>query len=75
MSYQIEKGVPIPAMKRATNGESKYPFAQMDVGDSFFVHGKSIHTLNSQAHKYGTRLSRKFTARAIDGGTRVWRIA
>lgn len=37
MAYEIGSGVKRPDIGRQSNGEAKYPFAQMQVGDHFFV--------------------------------------
>lgn len=65
MSIVIEKGIPLPT--RARGG---FPFAEMEVGDSFFILGKkSIATKSAE-----TKLGFKFKSKAVDGGCRVWRI-
>ena len=76
-TYEIEKGVPIPA------GRTKYPFAGMKVGDSFVVkdeHGCSIDTLmvrmrGACAWAHGKHPDRKFIVRREGGAIRVWRKA
>lgn len=70
MTIKIEKGVEIPPQTRRL----KYPFEDMEVGDSFFVKADP-KTIRAAAHNYRkTRdKSRKFTIRAVDGGARVWR--
>ncbi len=41
--FEIEKGLPIPAYIRGNGLKgSKYPFAKMEIGDSFFVPVKGI---------------------------------
>ena len=67
MTILIEKGVALPT--RALNG--KYPFAEMEVGDSFFVPKKRTIQTKSAA----TQLGFKFKVRHVDGGCRVWRVA
>jgi hypothetical protein len=62
----IEKGVPVPHGHRTT----KYPWPEMEIGDSFFAPTKSPNPTNAQK-RYGY----KFTCRTVDGGYRVWRIA
>ena len=66
----IEKGVPIPVGRR-----SKYPWRDMEVGDSFFVRGKTSATLNGARvnAQNGTRF--KFKLKNVEGGVRVWRVA
>lgn len=67
MPVTIEKGVPLPG--RAF--KSEYPFAQMEVNDSFLVPGvKSVATKNAAA-----QTGFKFKTKKVDGGCRVWRVA
>lgn len=67
----IEKGIPAPAAR------GKYPFAQMEVGDSFFVPGKTSR--NFPLGPYNARLGFGFRARTVtvDGvtGVRIWRVS
>lgn len=68
-SPAIEKGIPMPRTSRA------YPFEAMEVGDSFWIHRKSISTMMTYWQK---KLKFKFAARTVekDGqrGLRVWRV-
>lgn len=66
----IEKNIPVPA--RVTGKRSKYPWQQMEIGDSFFTESNAIRALISTRHKvYPARY--KY---ANEGnGVRVWRIA
>lgn len=63
----IEKNVPVPA--RAF--KSEYPFAEMEVGDSFFVEGRKHVAVKNAAAQTGYT----FKAKTVDGGCRVWRTA
>lgn len=68
--FKIEKNVPIPADRRK---KSKYPWKEMEIGDSFFVPGKGTHEFRAvpgAQKRYGM----KFTMRAVEGGVRVWRV-
>ncbi|MFA4836354.1 MAG: hypothetical protein WC749_09830 [Dehalococcoidia bacterium] len=65
--YNIEKDVPIP---RPCGRTKKYPYEEMEVGDSFFVPEK----LGSIAHVSKRLYPKKFSMRFVDGGTRIWRI-
>ena len=76
---KIEKGVPLPgrAWRRL-----QYPFADMEVGDSFSVPvpegeqpGAFASSLRSNAFRYGESLNMKFTVRltAANARVRVWR--
>lgn len=67
--YALEKDVEFPARTR----KGKYPFEQMDVGDSFFVGAVSVGSLRSTAYSASVRLERKFAVREVDGGVRIWR--
>ena len=76
--FEVRKDVPIPAAVREGFAKpSKYPFADMAVGDMFFVPGakKSFSSLASAA---GKRLGRKFSTRAVTdngvAGIGCWRI-
>lgn len=69
---QLEKGVARPTNYGVGRGHKKYPWEIMEIGDSFFVAGRS-RTLQSQASNAGFRYGRKFTAYRVDGGVRVWR--
>jgi len=80
--FKIEKNVPIPA-RRGGGPPNKYPWRDMEVGDSFFVpaNGKSRNALmraltSSTQSKSLARDGLKFTARtdAEANGVRVWRI-
>ena len=79
MTFEIEKEIPIPPLRRE---DRKYPFADMDVGDSFFIRF-SVEARKKNQSKIGAAIGgysrrnsgKKFSARCVDGGIRVWRIA
>jgi hypothetical protein len=76
--YQIEKGIEVPA-KKIFVGKSVYPFATMEVGDSFFVpqvdgKPKTDGSLRSSARQAAKKFGFKFTVRRVDGGFRCWRV-
>lgn len=65
---KVEKGIPVPR---------KYPFDEMEVGDSFAV-PPDIHrtTVAIAALRYGRKHGVKFVIRMMDDRThRCWRIA
>lgn len=73
----IEKNIPVCASGR----KRQYPFAKMDVGDSFqveFVKKKSAPPAINAAKYFGDRTGTKWTSRVtkVDGKhfVRVWRI-
>ncbi len=69
---KIEKNVPIPA--KSGRLTSKYPFKQMELGDSFFVAtDKPIRTMTS-LRACAKNAGVKATCRKVAGGVRVWRI-
>ncbi len=76
MNFTIEKGGAIPAPRPP---RAKYPFAQMDVGDSFFVPftsgtGVEWQRARSSANAHGKRYGMKFVTQLEQGGARVFRI-
>lgn len=68
---EIEKNVPIPIRHR-------YPFAQLEIGDSFFISDGNPTNINSSRTQFvrTTEIGkgRQFTCRKVEGGVRVWRI-
>ena len=72
----IDKDVPQPTARNGHHGQSKYPFAEMKVGDSFA--GIGTATAVRSAFVYWTRRhdkSRKFSVHATATGCRCWRVA
>ncbi len=68
-SYVIEKGIPAPSAR------GKYPFAQMEVGDSFFVPDKTTATFGGVLSHARKRTGFGFVMRSENGGLRVWRVS
>ena len=72
MTFVIEKNIPIAQKRRGP----KYPFAQMENGDSFLVplngrEAKSVASgLHSQARAHNVRISTRTGADHV----RVWKI-
>ena len=81
MSYGIEKKVPLPP----TAKKSQYPFADMEVGDSFWAHDKTSDQLSNATSHWRDKNGWKFSVRAEEGehpetgekvmGARCWRTA
>lgn len=74
----IEKNIPISGRRKPT----KYPWVQMQVGDSFVVpcepaERKKLHiSVGASARNYSTKNpGYKFSLRTELAGIRVWRIA
>lgn len=68
----VEKNVPMPTA--GPRNAAKYPWAELEVGDSFLM-PKPLANASAQASIYGTRKNKKFACRAVEGGTRIWRVA
>ncbi len=71
---KVEKNIRIPETS-AKGRPSIYPFATMDVGDSFFLDGKAVASISPVAASHGQKYGKKFTCRTVEGGVRVWRIS
>lgn len=73
--YTVEKGVSLP---KGTPGVTKYPFAGMVKGDSFFVPASAAKNLKVAIHHAARRTGYKVTIRDAekDGiqGVRVWMV-
>lgn len=69
--FKVEKGIRLPKYHTAPR---KYPFDEMKVGDSFFIKGIHVSSLDASRQLAEERTGFKFTARTMDGGARVWRI-
>lgn len=71
--FKIEKNVPIPERPSPI---SKYPFADMNVGDSFFVPEAQARRLQSAIQIFRRRAGKdkKYIARNVEGGARCWRV-
>lgn len=70
----VDKGIPIPAMTRGGPRHRMYPWASLEIGDSFFVKGRNGKGFSGMAASKGKTLKRKFVCRNVDGGVRVWRV-
>lgn len=70
--YAVDKNIPIPADRRG-KGRAKYPWRDMQVGDSFLV-PKAINAISGTTSCAAKRLGFRFTLRTVEGGTRIWRI-
>ena len=67
---KVEKGIPMPT--RGRGASSKYPWHDMDVGDSFAAPMKDPHQAAATASM--RQKPKRFLARKIEGGYRIWRI-
>lgn len=70
---KIDKGVPITG----TNGRpEKYPWSEMQPGDSFLIHTrKPITSFSNAANKARHRHpGKRWATRTVKGGIRIWRV-
>lgn len=79
MKIKIQKGIAIPT--RAKKSTKKYPFSDMEVGDSFFIKDtktpdKTRNTLASAAWYYKKKNgnTQHFHTKIYVTGVRVWRV-
>lgn len=75
--FTVEKNVPIP--RSNWTGNYRYPFRQMEIGDSFFVPGDSpgeaaIRVRSAASYFCHRNPGFYFSVLKVDGGCRVWRI-
>lgn len=79
MAYQIEKGIPIPEELISFNQkENKYPFRDMEIGDSFlfeFSDPQELNTFKVSCRMQKYRNGKVFTTRIIEpnSSVRCWR--
>lgn len=81
MAYILESGIPLPKSNRPGRTGSKYPFAQMEVNESFLVGNNSKGvpltqgTIRSALGAFSKRNpnSGTFSVRMTADGLRVWR--
>ena len=72
---KIDNHVPIPKYA-PKHGSAKYPFREMEVGDSFFIERKEdVHRAKAAARMMANRTRLVFTMRREDNGVRIWRTA
>lgn len=66
----IEKNIPFPKVS-----STKYPFLDLEVGDSFFVPDMTTSSISSNIQRFRLKYpDRKWSTRTVSGGIRVWRI-
>ena len=68
---KIDRDVELPISSRS----SKYPYAELEVNDSFVVPNLSLQVVCNMNYRANQKLQRKFVARKCDGGVRVWRVS
>ncbi len=84
MTYEIDNNIPMP--KLSEKGIRKYPFAEMNVGDSFLIPynisdkkeaSKIRNSVRVAGIHFGTRNERdyKYNTAIVNEGIRVWRVS
>lgn len=68
--YEIRSDIPLMNSQLGTHAKVHYPYAEMEVGESFFVPRKKYRVINTIPGKYFC--TRQVTEDGIRG-TRVWR--
>lgn len=66
---KVEKGVAIPRPRN----RSSYPWPELGIGDSFLVEGGKRSSFSNLLCYWSMKLDRKFVARTVEGGLRIWR--
>lgn len=75
--FTLEKNVPMPPRKAGT---ARYPFASMEVGDSFAIpkDDKAASAISAAARVWALRHglhNHKFSVRSNGSTVRIWRTA
>lgn len=76
--YLIEKGIPIPPSDKGGYGNSnrQYPFADMEVGDSFSVPLVRYPAMKSALVRAGRQFPNvRFITRIVGNCARCWRVS
>jgi hypothetical protein len=71
---EVEKNIPLPRPQRASK-PSKYPWDQMEIGDSFLVPGKTTAEMSGRVRYAEKTTGFCFTSRSTPEGCRIWRVA
>ena len=67
---KIDKNIPFPTRRYGVR--SKYPWMELNTGDSFVFEG-SVATAHAATTYYNSKTGKEFRARAYNGHVRVWR--
>jgi len=73
---KIDNQVPIPPLGEVRDNRTKYPFREMEVGDSIFVDGEEDGYRAKAAAVMMTKRSRlTFKTQRENNGVRIWRVS
>ena len=70
MELELERDVPIPESNRVN-----WPHKDMQVGESFLCTNKTLAAVCNVNVRYAKKHNMKYTAKQMEDGVRVWRIA
>jgi hypothetical protein len=77
--HKIEHGIPLPTARGCIR---KYPFMELQIGDSFFVPCQdgedpriTFRRVQGQTYNQQWRLKKRFAIRTMKKGVRIWRTA
>jgi hypothetical protein len=70
----IDKGIPIPSPKTGSTRHTKWPFPEMEVGDSFEYPGTQSNGCAMCATKNKHLAPKRFVCRKYNGKPRIWRV-
>jgi hypothetical protein len=70
-TVKVDRKVPISKSKRIKR--KRYPWLEMEVGDSFLVRELSFHSVRLTVMYASRRFGLTFVARQTEEGVRVWR--
>ena len=65
----IEKNIEIPKRSESVH----IPYEDFEVGDSYLAIGAKLQVVCNRNWKWGKKLGRKFIARQMEDGIRIWR--
>ena len=76
--FPVETGIPMPDGRQDSRYNYKYPWRQMNVGDSFFIAAaddkrRKLARIRSVMFYHNNKYPEQFEARIVDAGVRVWR--
>jgi hypothetical protein len=75
-AFKIENHVPMP---KPGDGKRKYPWAQLELGQSFLIpcdtwEREGVQFSLTSCRRGAEKTGKKFATRQVDGGVRVWRV-
>lgn len=72
---EISQTVPFPEQKKTGKGIKKYPFREMQVGDSFLISDPDLAaSVAVQASKH-SKMGKRFKCHTTENGIRVHRVS